>query len=254
MPGFTSQGRTSAVRRPERNDLQHPAARAVGIAHLTPAFELLDDLEREPGAPIDPSRGIVGAGAVAHVDPVGLEADEARHRQPGCSRGGLRGDAPSSWRRAPAAHGDSTTANVGATHRFRPLDRHANALTRPVLQCDAYPPLCHPNDRSVRHCRSIRSTRHFVFPKSHLLDTGRTSQAAGQQRASPQWNRCRRAKEADRHRYAQAARRGRNAHARAVRCPPQRRRRAADASAAGRSLEDWPTCWCRPSPTASTVP
>ena len=59
--------------------------------------------------------------------------------------------------------------------------------------------------------------------------------------------------EAHRHRHAQAARCRRDAHARAVRRAPQRRRQADDADASSPRPSRPPTCWCRPSPTASTA-
>ena len=54
-------------------------------------------------------------------------------------------------------------------------------------------------------------------------------------------------------RHAQAARRDRNADARAVRRAPQPRRQADDDRAARRGRAALPTCWCRPSPTRSTA-
>ena len=58
--------------------------------------------------------------------------------------------------------------------------------------------------------------------------------------------------QAARRRHPQAARRGRDAHARAVRRAAQPRRRADDRRPSWSRRCRRPTCWCRPSPTAST--
>ena len=60
----------------------HPALGAVGIANAPPVLGFGGDLHREPLALIEPL-GLVGLGRPdMHVDLVGLQADEARHRQP----------------------------------------------------------------------------------------------------------------------------------------------------------------------------
>ena len=80
-PAFTSQGSTTAVRRAAQHGAQHPAGGAFRVAHLPPALEFLDHLDRQTRTPEDPGRWIVGAGSLAQVDPVGFQTDEARHRQ-----------------------------------------------------------------------------------------------------------------------------------------------------------------------------
>ena len=69
-----------------------PAQVAVVELDLSPGVELGDDLDRQPLARQHPADRVVPAGAVAEVDPVGVQRDEARHRQARAATGGGRCD------------------------------------------------------------------------------------------------------------------------------------------------------------------
>ena len=126
--------------------MQDPAGGAVGVAHLAPALEFLDDLERQAGAAVDPGGGVIGAGALAQVDPVGLEADEARHRQ--AAAAGKAGAAFSD--RAPAAAvSAAANANSAISARGKPA---RYSLAHPVFPSLATP---HTQDLSVENHRNI---------------------------------------------------------------------------------------------------
>jgi hypothetical protein len=76
-----AHARTTAARREQR--VCDPADAAVLIANLPPVLELLHDLDGQADAAEHPQHFVIGAGALAHLDAVGLEADETRQRQPG---------------------------------------------------------------------------------------------------------------------------------------------------------------------------
>src|SRR5436190_19197894 len=62
---------------PAQHRAQDPAGGALCVAHLPPALELLDHLHRQARTSEDPCRRVLGAGALAQIDPVGFQADEA---------------------------------------------------------------------------------------------------------------------------------------------------------------------------------
>ena len=67
---------------PAEHGVEHPARGALAVAHAPPGLILLDHLDRQPGLLEHPGDLVVGAGPLADVDLVGLQADEARQRQP----------------------------------------------------------------------------------------------------------------------------------------------------------------------------
>jgi hypothetical protein len=58
-----------------------PADAAILVADLPPVFELLHDLDRQADAVENPQHLVIGTGTLAHLNAVGLEADEAWQRQ-----------------------------------------------------------------------------------------------------------------------------------------------------------------------------
>src|SRR5664279_3627691 len=65
-----------------------PSFRPFPVADAPPVLELGGDLHRHAGAGEDPAHFLVLVGAGAHIDPVRLEADEARDRQAAHRAGG----------------------------------------------------------------------------------------------------------------------------------------------------------------------
>ena len=82
---------TSAVRRPGQQRVIHPALGAFPVADAAPVLEFGRDLDRQGGAAVDPGDVVVLGRTGAHIDLVGLEADEARHRQSARGSGLLGG-------------------------------------------------------------------------------------------------------------------------------------------------------------------
>ncbi len=71
--------------------MQHPAFGAVGVADTPPDVEFGRNFDRQTGALENPDRAVVLRWSFAQVDAVGLQADEARHRQARDRAGLLRG-------------------------------------------------------------------------------------------------------------------------------------------------------------------
>src|ERR1041385_6173686 len=65
-----------------------PAFGAFPVANAAPVLELGGDLHRHAGTRIDPAHVLVAVRTAAHIDLVGLETDEARHRQAADRAGG----------------------------------------------------------------------------------------------------------------------------------------------------------------------
>ena len=59
-----------------------PALRAFAVADAPPVLEFGGDLDRQAGAGVDPGDVVILGRAGAHIHLVGLQADEARQRQP----------------------------------------------------------------------------------------------------------------------------------------------------------------------------
>src|SRR5580704_18039713 len=74
---FQLHGRGALARQQRVID---PALAAVGIADAAPVLELGGDFDRQADLRVDPGDVVVLVRAAAHIDPIGLEADEARHR------------------------------------------------------------------------------------------------------------------------------------------------------------------------------
>ena len=58
-----------------------PAFGPLPVADAPPVLGFGGNLDRQPGAGIDPGDLVIAGRAAAHVDLVGLEADEAGNRQ-----------------------------------------------------------------------------------------------------------------------------------------------------------------------------
>ncbi len=90
--------------------VQHPALRAFRIPDAPPGLVLGHDLDGQSRPLEHPGGAVVLGGALAQVDPIGLQADIARHRQP---------RAPAAARRLLGLRGGSGQAGDegGAAHR-----------------------------------------------------------------------------------------------------------------------------------------
>ena len=237
LPG---RGDRRALARQQR--LVDPAFRAVRIADAPPVVVFLDDLHRQARLQVEPVDRVVDAGADARIDPARFQADEARQRQ------AARTDAHV-LRRGRLCRRHGSVRRIGRTRISEAAAAARRNVERdtlsPVSWCCAGDARAPPNFLCHRRSRLLeRAAGRYRFRVSPVLVKEVSTTRIRGNYGRPQ--------EASGRHHAQAAGPGGNAHARAVRRAAEPRRPADEPAPSWWRRSRRPTCWCRPSPTAST--
>ena len=205
--------------------LVDPAFGAVGIAHAPPVVEFLDDLHRQAGLQIHPVDRIVDAGSDARVDAARFQADETRQRQAARpDRDALRIVAATLGRGHRAGN---RGAGSRAMLRRRPVEATRNqtlSFLSALAACGRSAPPFSLSSAAAA-CYRVTGSRDRLPVSLVLVKEVST-------RSAVRGNNGRQEKASRRH-HAQAARPGRDPHARAVRRAAERRRQADDAAGTG---------------------